>query len=631
MAAEDGQIHLLDMEVRYGGDRQKFTTYIIRLSQGCECWAVTRRYSELRKCHGQLLEQYRRDELPPFPPKEPVFQKLLGKNSDKHSEFEHNRKSMLHRYLSGLLEDGRISLSRPIQHLLEVPTWSHGPGRALSSVSSRRSVSEESEREGIAPISGCRVRLTGEPGQLEVIVRTGSQDDASLRSCSVNIILRELANEKDDLKTQMIEKVLDVPTENDDLSGEVCQLFTLPPGTLWEVFARGITSSGAVGEAVSLRVRAPGDKEYIVLQPPPENLERCIDDAYMVTGTPAAEDEAATTRTQPEEDSENGESESSETGAPAPDRPQPNAGPEDSSVKTVMMAKLEQRRLRIDTLAAKQADAEGGSIRQRAMTAPEGSFDMAEDEDSDMGDGPRRSFLAGRNSLGGSEDHKIVRYRGLVAAAYMERVAEKQQMAIEKTPHRFEKADGAVRSVHVKFSKIGAEAAAHMHRDAIELDQSRKEKEMMMLQQDEARVAHWISAITGHESVVAAAAGEPLPCVDVLSPTPRHKTPLLIALQSGEALCDLINVVWPGRISGILRGQVTPFRRVENIMKFTGACTDLGMDEKHLFSPAELAAGRETSRNVVRCLIALDTLLPDPSNYDGPRLADASSMPPFED
>merc|ERR1712216_634878 len=108
-----------------------------------------------------------------------------------------------------------------------------------------------------------------------------------------------------------------------------------------------------------------------------------------------------------------------------------------------------------------------------------------------------------------------------------------------------------------------------------------------MGQQDERRVAQWICAVTGNASMATAAAGE---------------QDFLTALQSGKVFCDLLNAIWPGCIVGILRGEVIQFRREENLSWFCQACVRLGMNEKDLFAPADLATGRESLRDILRCL-----------------------------
>eukprot|EP00435_Cladocopium_sp_Y103_P042533 s152_g11.t1 len=44
--------------------------YSLQLSNGRECWVVTRRYSEFLRCHVKLLELFHREQLPTFPPKD---------------------------------------------------------------------------------------------------------------------------------------------------------------------------------------------------------------------------------------------------------------------------------------------------------------------------------------------------------------------------------------------------------------------------------------------------------------------------------------------------------------------------------------------------------------------------------
>lgn len=53
--------------------------YSLQFKQGTTSWVVERRYSEFLRCHVQLLEAFRRHELPRLPPKEPVLQKIFGR------------------------------------------------------------------------------------------------------------------------------------------------------------------------------------------------------------------------------------------------------------------------------------------------------------------------------------------------------------------------------------------------------------------------------------------------------------------------------------------------------------------------------------------------------------------------
>merc|ERR1712187_7103 len=124
--------------------------------------------------------------------------------------------------------------------------------------------------------------------------------------------------------------------------------------------------------------------------------------------------------------------------------------------------------------------------------------------------------------------------------------------------------------------------------------------------EDELAAARWIVKVTGHAATAAAAEGE---------------CSLQVALRSGEALCDLVNAVWPGRIVGILRGEVKPYLQVENVTRFIKACEELGVDKYCLFAPSDVTEGKDM-RKIVKCVIALSSVVPNPPLYDGPRLRD---------
>ncbi|CAK0831260.1 unnamed protein product, partial [Prorocentrum cordatum] len=94
------------------------------------------------------------------------------------------------------------------------------------------------------------------------------------------------------------------------------------------------------------------------------------------------------------------------------------------------------------------------------------------------------------------------------------------------------------------------------------LDQSRRQQQLEQSREDEQAVARWVHAVTGDAGALAAAEG---------------RRPLEEALQSGEALCDLVNAVWPGQIVGTVRGEAQGGRRLLNITRFVQACPRLGV------------------------------------------------------
>merc|ERR1712137_237689 len=140
------------------------------------------------------------------------------------------------------------------------------------------------------------------------------------------------------------------------------------------------------------------------------------------------------------------------------------------------------------------------------------------------------------------------------------------------------------------------------------LDHDRQQKQFLQLQEDVHAVAQWIRQATGH------------PISQTFSTTPET-TPeeLQLALESGEALSDLINAIWPGRIVGILRGELNHFQRINNVDHFLQTCKVLGVEEVRLFVTSDLVEGKNF-RAVILCLLALAELVPLPPHYNGPRL-----------
>eukprot|EP00747_Dinoflagellata_sp_TGD_P111109 gnl/TRDRNA2_/TRDRNA2_171136_c0_seq1.p1 gnl/TRDRNA2_/TRDRNA2_171136_c0~~gnl/TRDRNA2_/TRDRNA2_171136_c0_seq1.p1 ORF type:complete len:839 (-),score=180.61 gnl/TRDRNA2_/TRDRNA2_171136_c0_seq1:34-2550(-) len=261
------------------------------------------------------------------------------------------------------------------------------------------------------------------------------------------------------------------------------------------------------------------------------------------------------------------------------------------------------------------AAAEGGqsspSRARKLKGYPSSAFRGPRPEDfADKGNYERQ--LAG---LEYGEQRKVLAYKGNAAAAYADRVRSSVEASMEKTPHRCEKsADGTLRAVAVKFEMVGAKPAispTHAEklatlRSGEALDRGRKENQAQILREEERAACKWIHAVTGHADAAAAGSDE-------------EEMTMQVALRSGEALCDLVNAIWPGRITGILRGQVKPYRRVENISRFLRACSEIGVSAQNTFELVDLVEGKNLSR-VVRCIQALAALVPEPPEYEGPRL-----------
>lgn len=653
------QIRLLRMWSRKDGAT---TTYIIEVSNGAECWAVTRRYSEFRRCHVQLLEYFRAAEIPFFPPKEPIFKKLLG-NIEEHSAFLRHRECELQNYLVGLLQRPGLCRSAPVQTLLDVPLGvRQGGGSAASS-----GMHYAEEEQNAASFSGFRVRLTGELGGLEVVIRAGSHADASLRPTVVHLTLQELPD--DDGRLGSADQRLDEILEFLD-STEVKKQFSLPPGTFWEVSAYGTTANGLVGSAVSLRVRAPGKIELSDLPASAiesfsssdrerEKVHEIINEASYTLKCIGCSKKMVWCAGHCGEGGYvggqfvcNNGSQCKNAGGPLQEGFRWNCpsclfdfcgackshqdlakatvidNPQSAEVitETVDVVKsLEKKEIDSVTEPVSIGDNQQESVDSGSSDAEDdfpssrtpdqwerlpryadADEELGGDEIQDGGIG-KVSFKRNLSRLPlGPEDHRVLSARGNVAKKYLKNVEEKSLQVIEKAPFRFEAVDGEKRTVPLRFSakSVGdIEDASQERRDAEVLDQTRRRMELSKLQKEEQNAAAWISEVTGHPDVSAAARGE---------------TTLQAAIQSGEALCDLINAIWPERIIGVLRGEVNPIRRVDNIQKFCKACREVGVEEAAIVAPLDVASGKDI--NVVRCLLALNAVLPH--DFEGVRLAD---------
>ncbi|CAE7452862.1 TAGLN2 [Symbiodinium natans] len=533
----DVAVRLLDFRMCTTGSA---VVYSLQLSNGKECWVVARRYSEFLRCHVKLLELFDRKQLPPFPPKEPFWQKVFG-GDDARSDWMEERYGKLFGYLVGLLDMEGVLHSEALLDFLNAPRARRSRHRELDATTSA----------AIAIICSVRVRLTGDPGGVEVVIRA----DAPAR-CSVRLALRPFqADEQlEDVPhpTQPSLESTDQPWErlleldlDPSKSQELTHRFDLDPGSLWQVAAVGVAQDGTTGNPVCIQIRAPTEADL-----------ESVPKATFAHGPPTGEAE--------------------ETGG-------------------------------VDIAVFSDGGAEKLSDNEDSISPGEEELDEV---DEHTADGQTLSMRRRKRSLI-SPAHKVISFQGSVALEYARKIEEKQRLAAEKTPHRWEERDGQRRSVPVDRleTKSASGAAERLHYGTVEvLDHSIQAHQEQQLREDELRVAAWIHAVTGDPGAGRASVGS---------------GSLQDALQSGEVLCDLINAIWPGRIVGIARGSATRmlFRRVANITQFVQACTKEGMANS-VFVPGDLAEGKNF-RSVLRCLCALAHQVPD--SYEGPRLATQST------
>lgn len=149
---------------------------------------------------------------------------------------------------------------------------------------------------------------------------------------------------------------------------------------------------------------------------------------------------------------------------------------------------------------------------------------------------------------------------------------------------------------------LQTESPDRAERSVESLDSSRRERQELQLREDERAAARWIHEVTGNAEAGDAANG---------------RSSLQDALRSGEALCDLVNTFWPGRVVGVHRGEAKTHKWIANIASFIQACSDAGVDDYSVFAPSDLVEGKNL-RSVVRCIFALAGLVPE--QHEGMRL-----------
>lgn len=290
-----GQVTLLSLSVCrgpdgsfHGGAQGGVSTYILQLAWCSKCWVVTRRYSEFLRCNVQLLETFGRADLPQLPPKEPLLQKMFGKGAAR-AEWSTTRSLGLQRYVVGLLERPRV-VERPVfLEFIEAP-WRQGAALSLALLRASSSPTGDLVVDDVeVAISGVRVRLTGEPGVVEVAVRaaptlsssSSASPEAVTGGRAVKVELLRLADDgaEDGESTQ---KALGGATDRCSAFGvsraqysatidclpageEAFVRFNLEPGSVWQATAAYIGDGSGVG-AVRVQLRAPTAQEHVGLQ-----------------------------------------------------------------------------------------------------------------------------------------------------------------------------------------------------------------------------------------------------------------------------------------------------------------------------------------------------------------------------
>jgi len=97
----------------------------------------------------------------------------------------------------------------------------------------------------------------------------------------------------------------------------------------------------------------------------------------------------------------------------------------------------------------------------------------------------------------------------------------------------------------------------------------------------------------------------------------QFKSPSFVdSLRNGVLLCELANSIRPGSCKRVSKSS-EPFKMLDNISSFIGACTDLGCARKNLFAPMDLY-NAENVMQVINSLIALGRASLHVSTFNGP-------------
>merc|ERR1712039_1096472 len=78
-----------------------------------------------------------------------------------------------------------------------------------------------------------------------------------------------------------------------------------------------------------------------------------------------------------------------------------------------------------------------------------------------------------------------------------------------------------------------------------------------------------------------------------------------MGLMDGRILCKVANVIQPGIVKKINAGEnLGPYKKMENISNFSGACRSLGVLEKNIFSTVDLYEAKNL-KGVHQCIADL--------------------------
>lgn len=268
--------------------REQGTFYLMEFTDGIECWAVARRYSEFREMHKRLVALFGKDYENLFqhlPPKESMGMRFccaLGQQRSSKQHWKADRQLALQHHMTDLLTHPGTSASGIVHEFVRqsgvgigtfdasLPSSTPSHDQAFAFLLHQSPFAEDGELPlpavEVMPLAGVRARrLPDNPGTIEVTVHTcgeptgrrvqilrraldGVQGDEGATSCSDFVLACN------DLELQAAEGGM----------SEVAQQLALPVSTTWEIAARELNSSGMVGTITSLVLAGLSINEFTV-------------------------------------------------------------------------------------------------------------------------------------------------------------------------------------------------------------------------------------------------------------------------------------------------------------------------------------------------------------------------------
>lgn len=224
---------------------QKKTKYCLKFSSSVGEWTISKVYKDFLKCHTRLLKVFKREDLPTFPPKVSIFQRMLH-SSSAHQDWEANQTLHLKYYVESLLRQQELFQTGACRQFFLCPS---------------ETPLCNSQRNLPAEITSIRARLAGDSGNIEIIICASKKSKANRVQLSCQRITDKGREEGisggkiSELGDHELE--LELPSVVEGETCEVVHKFMFEPSTSWEVTACGLSCDNVSGVPVCIQFQVP--------------------------------------------------------------------------------------------------------------------------------------------------------------------------------------------------------------------------------------------------------------------------------------------------------------------------------------------------------------------------------------